>query len=338
MEKIISIIVPVYNVEKYLPDCIESLLSQTFKNIEVILVDDGSTDNSSSICDEYKLKDDRIIVIHKINSGVAAARIDGLKIAQGKYITFVDGDDYVDKNMCNILYKNMEVFDLDSCLFNEAVIKEGRWLYKGNKYNINELNDYQYIYDFNTKSIFVIGTVCGGIYKKHILLDTCEFIDNKIYFGEDLLWQYAVLFSSKKIKVIDDVLYFYRKHDEQITSKYKRNFLNNFVLFCDCLDRITISLANENIKKQIDYRKMREIKNLIVNECLSDLMVFDKLKNIEKIIDCEVIKNILSKVEYCKLSGSDKLFVYLLRKRFSVILYLVTITKFKVLKKLKNMV
>lgn len=338
MENMISIIVPVYNVEKYLPYCIESLLSQTFRTIEVILVDDGSTDNSGNICDEYKLKDDRIVVIHKINSGVVAARIEGLKIAQGKYITFVDGDDYVDKNMCAVLYDNMELFELDSCLFNEAIIAKEKILYTGNKYNIDNLSEYEYIYDFTSKNTLVIGSVCGGIYRKNILLGTYKFIDNRLYFGEDLLWQYAALFTSKKIKVIDDILYFYRKHGEQITSKYKRNFLSNFILFCNCLDKITISLANKSIKKQIDYRKMREIKNLIVNECLSDIKNVDKLKNIEKIADCEVIKNILSKIEYCNLSSSDKLFVYLLRKRLSMILCVVTIIKFKILKKLKNMV
>ncbi len=89
----ISIIVPVYNVEKYLKECIESILSQTYKNIEIILIDDGSTDNSGKICDEYLKKDSRVKVIHKENGGLSDARNTGIEIASGKYIGFVDSDD-----------------------------------------------------------------------------------------------------------------------------------------------------------------------------------------------------------------------------------------------------
>lgn len=99
----LSIIVPVYNVEKYLPQCIESILSQTYKNIELILVDDGSTDSCPSICDQYKEKDSRVTVIHKENGGQGSARNCGINICKGDYIAFVDSDDYVDVNM----YKDM---------------------------------------------------------------------------------------------------------------------------------------------------------------------------------------------------------------------------------------
>lgn len=90
----VSVIVPVYNTEKYLPECIDSIINQSYLNLEIILINDGSTDNSSKICDEYASKDKRIIVIHKANGGQADARNAGLDIANGKYITFIDSDDY----------------------------------------------------------------------------------------------------------------------------------------------------------------------------------------------------------------------------------------------------
>ena len=96
---LISIIVPVYNVDKYLSKCIDSIISQTYNDIELILVDDGSPDNSPKICDEYARKDNRIIVIHKENGGVSSARNAGLDIAKGKYIGFVDPDDYIVSEM-----------------------------------------------------------------------------------------------------------------------------------------------------------------------------------------------------------------------------------------------
>ena len=106
MEKI-SIIVPIYNVEKYLEKCIKSILSQTYKNLEIILVDDGSPDKCGMICDKYKEIDDRIIVIHQENKGLSGARNTGLKNANGKYVCFIDSDDYINEHMIETLYENL---------------------------------------------------------------------------------------------------------------------------------------------------------------------------------------------------------------------------------------
>lgn len=116
MNDLISIIVPVYNVEKYLNKCIDSIINQTYKNIEIILVDDGSTDNSGKICDEYLLRDSRIKVIHKNNGGLSSARNEGINISSGEYIGFVDSDDWVEPNMYEemykkILYSNADIVD-----------------------------------------------------------------------------------------------------------------------------------------------------------------------------------------------------------------------------------
>ena len=107
MSELISVVVPIYNVEKYLTRCLEALLKQTYTNLEIILVDDGSPDESGKICDSYAKKDSRIKVIHKKNGGLSDCRNKGISVATGEWITFVDGDDYVDLNMIDILYKNI---------------------------------------------------------------------------------------------------------------------------------------------------------------------------------------------------------------------------------------
>ena len=107
MNETISIIIPVYNVEKYLNKCLNSVIEQTYKNIEVILIDDGSTDNSGKICDEYAKNDIRIKIIHQQNGGVSTARNNGLEHATGKYITFVDSDDYIEKEMIETMAKKI---------------------------------------------------------------------------------------------------------------------------------------------------------------------------------------------------------------------------------------
>ena len=109
MSEKISIIIPVYNVEKYLRRCLNSIINQTYKDIEIILVDDGSTDNSGKICDEYKEKDNRIVVIHKENGGLSDARNAGIDIAKGKYIGFIDSDDFADIRMYEIIYNNFQM-------------------------------------------------------------------------------------------------------------------------------------------------------------------------------------------------------------------------------------
>lgn len=113
MDDLISIIVPVYNVEKYLKKCVESIINQTYKNIEIILVDDGSSDKSGDICDEYKKLDNRIRVYHKENGGLSDARNYGIDKANGKYICFVDSDDCVTEDMCEILYEDIIEFNSD---------------------------------------------------------------------------------------------------------------------------------------------------------------------------------------------------------------------------------
>ena len=123
MKELISIIVPVYNVEQYLDDCLISIINQTYKNIEIILIDDGSTDKSGKICDEYAKKDSRIIVIHKENGGVSSARNAGLRIAKGAYIGFVDPDDWIAEDMYEVLYSNAKKYDADVSVCKYKIVK-----------------------------------------------------------------------------------------------------------------------------------------------------------------------------------------------------------------------
>lgn len=109
----ISIIVPVYNVEKYLDKCVNSILNQTFQDFELILVDDGSPDNCGEMCDDYAARDKRVTVIHQVNGGLSAARNAGIEIAKGRYLGFVDSDDYIAEDMYELLYNNLKNEDAD---------------------------------------------------------------------------------------------------------------------------------------------------------------------------------------------------------------------------------
>ena len=137
---LISIIIPIYKVEQYLDKCIQSIINQTYKNLQIILVNDGSPDNCGKICDEYALKDNRIEVIHKINGGLSDARNVGIGRAKGKYIGFVDSDDYIEKDMYENMYNLLEERNADVCICNFYNVIENNNIIKNPNNGIQEYN------------------------------------------------------------------------------------------------------------------------------------------------------------------------------------------------------
>lgn len=221
MSKLISIIVPVYNVESYLAQCIESLINQTYKNLEIILIDDGSTDKSGEICDLYKDKDNRIKVIHKQNGGLSSARNTGLDIARGDYIGFVDSDDFIDITMYEKLYLQIENNDADMIKCNLIEFKNNQ--VPKNIVSTGKITTYtreEAIYNFINKEYsynkhFKV-VVWDALYKKDLLEDI-RFPEGLLY--EDGYVSPKLFFKSKKLLHLDDFLYYYRINDKGIMSK-----------------------------------------------------------------------------------------------------------------------
>lgn len=202
----ISIIVPVYNAEKYLPSCVDSILAQTFTEFELLLIDDGSQDCSGAICDEYATKDKRVRAFHQQNRGVSAARNLGLDNAQGKWITFVDSDDLLISNFCEILNDNKSE-DLIICSFKmfgrfekKYVLKDDCLSKKAFSYVIN---DYLANIHFTT--------TWGKFFKKSILESSKLRFNPNINSTEDTLFVYEYLLHVKSIMIKSDILYLYRQ-------------------------------------------------------------------------------------------------------------------------------
>lgn len=217
-ENLISIIMPVYNVEKHLRQSIESVINQTYKELEIILVDDGSKDASGIICDEYAKKDSRIKVIHKQNSGISSTRNVGIDNATGKYIMFIDSDDFFENNSCQLLYEEIERNNADYVIGNyRHTTHEGeKWKYP--LFNIDDIsNNFKVSIKDYEKSIFVMNSVIWNkIYRR-------DFIEkNKLRFIEDVLAEDAI-FSifcythSDKGYYINDIIYNYRQNDEKMS-------------------------------------------------------------------------------------------------------------------------
>lgn len=207
MQELISIIVPIYKVEKYLNKCIESILNQTYSNLEIILIDDGSPDKCGEICDFYKNKDSRIKVIHKKNEGVSKARNIGLDISKGKYIMFVDSDDYIDKNMIKELRKLITEQSADIAIGGVIDVDENNnqinMSKKRTTFTFNQLEAIRELLDEN-----YFNSVCWGKLYKANLWKNKRFCENS-KIGEDLEILYEVFEKIQKVVINTEKCYYY---------------------------------------------------------------------------------------------------------------------------------
>ncbi len=258
----LSIIVPVYNADKYLHQCIESILNQSFHNFELILVNDGSTDLSGQICDEYARMDKRVHVIHKRNGGNTSARRAGLDSAEGNYVGFVDSDDWIEPEMYDQLlriqnqtnadmvssgyyrcYENSESIVLDD-------VEDG--YYDASNYNdiINVL-----LGTFDGKDKHIIASLCCKLFKKGIIQEVMKRLPDIIQYGEDLYCTVSATLKSESIYVSHNAFYHYRMHANSIVhTKDDSFFIKLNQLFLGMRDEIVKYPAyKEVLLKQLAY-------------------------------------------------------------------------------------
>lgn len=249
----ISIIVPVYNVEKYLDACIKSILQQTYKNIELILVDDGSTDNSPQICDSYVLKDSRIKVIHQDNQGISAARNIGIENATGEYIVFIDSDDYISENMIEKLYIALKETESDMAICNFTYVSENG---DAIQTQISPIKDEILSTDdiitklFQPKNWYYV-VAWNKIYKRELW----EQIRYPVgYIHEDEVVAHRIFVKCKKVVSISEELYYYRQVLGSIMhSGRSERSLDKYFAFADRLVFLRERISEENIKN-LAYR------------------------------------------------------------------------------------
>ncbi|SUP37235.1 glycosyltransferase [Veillonella criceti] len=244
-DKLLSVIIPVYKVEKYLQRCVDSVLSQTYKNLEVILVDDGSPDRCGQICDEYLEKDNRIVVLHQENQGPSGARNNGLSIAKGEYIAFVDSDDWLDTNMYKSLIELIETYDLDMarCSVNISDgISKSSVLPKGNIINKVIKDDDVFELYFTE---FLCKIVWNVVYKRNIIEgilspERCHAQDNYV--------SGRYLYRTKRLMISDQCLYYYFTNPAGITNGGQKRLLD--ICICSKLLRDDL-VKHEGLTKEL---------------------------------------------------------------------------------------
>ena len=226
MNPLISVIVPVYNVEKYLDRCVESIINQTYTNLEIILVDDGSPDNCPAMCDKWAEKDERIRVIHKPNGGVSSARNTGIENSNGEYIAFVDSDDYTADNYVEALIKNLIDNDCDLVACNFNYVNKDSTFIKTSEYKKALCAGKHEILSDYLNEAFVDPGCPGKLYVKNVI-DSLRF-DENIKNGEDFLFNYYYLSECKKVIQIEDALYNYVQNPTSSTHIVTDSLVNRW--------------------------------------------------------------------------------------------------------------
>lgn len=308
----LSIIVPIYNVEKYLSRCIESILNQTFKDFELILVNDSSTDNCKEICEKYKRMDSRIIVANKKNGGVSSARNLGIDISKGDYIGFVDSDDFIDVHMYEILLNTINAYDSDIVIcdyykVNEYDIKKYEKMKSNNKdINVENINNIDAIERIITRDIKIV-VAWNKIYKRS-LFDNLRYKEGVIC--EDEFLAHRIFYKCNKVSIINQKLYYYIQR--------KGSIINSPFSSKD-FDKIYA------IKDRVDFLNEKKITNLIdkAEKSFMDYFVwnyfagYQRLENIE--YELKRLKKEFNSVFYRIL---DNKFISLNEKITLFILYL----------------
>ena len=296
---LVSVIVPVYKVEKYLDRCVESIVNQTYENLEIILVDDGSPDNCPQICDVWAERDGRIKVIHKENGGLADARNAGMRIATGEYISFIDSDDWIDSNWIEVLLdtainKECDIAISATRLFrsdDSTILIRGSWT--GCCTNIEAVTNL-----IEEKKIFP--TACDKLYKRELIVGY-PFKVGKI--NEDEFWSWHILFVASKVVCCGKPNYNYFQNSESIMGS------NYSIKRLDGLDaRLERYLMLKNVNYLCDLCNQK-----LVWDCMYHMQCSCAfLKEPEKNVAIEHIKNVIAEIDYKKIKfKSLKEFVWI---------------------------
>lgn len=287
-----SLIVPIYNVEKYLPDCIESILRQTYQDFELILVDDGATDHCPQICDEYAQKDSRVKVIHKKNGGLVSARNAGISAAAGEYVCYVDGDDMISNRLLETVYnKGIKEYQSDIVIYGikkllcdheELVTQKLRPGFYSKKELEEEICPY-IMYD-NRRPFcngIIFPAACNKMIRRSLLAEHfCR--DERIRMGEDNAFTFECVYYANSLTYVEDVLYYYNKTNENsITYKYDADrFRNNAYL----TKYIESRLGGKNtvMDAQINAFKVYWVIMAIFHEVKCKRHLFQSVKHIRE--------------------------------------------------------
>jgi len=262
----VSIIIPVYNVQEYLPECLDSVIKQTIDNKEVIVINDGSTDKCYEILTEYKIKFPELIIINQKNKGISETRNAGLKAAKGEYIAFVDSDDFIELNMFEKMYNTAKRENADIVICNYILYKDNSDEQNSDKFKVEGINKEGHIDKIKALKMFLLNDIKGYAWNK--LHKRELFTRNKILFPnfvvcEDTPVGFLLLASSQKIYLMNEPLYYYRQREASLTRTFSIKSMQDLLSGCYIM-RDYMRMDPLLYEKLIDYYRVYLIKTLWV--------------------------------------------------------------------------
>lgn len=270
-EPLISVIVPIYNVEEYVAECIESITRQTYQNIQVILVDDGSQDQSGIICEHYAALDERIEVVHQSNMGLVVARKSGLEKATGDYIGFVDGDDYIEADMYENLLREIQESDADFVHSGFIKNEDTKIPFKKKVIYLSNMEEKENIIRtaiFGSDS-YITPSIWSKLFKSHIIKECYGQVPDSAQYGEDLINLCICIKKCDKVVLVEEAYYHYRYRGDSITNEKNIKGLENIFRYygniCDTL---------------VQYKSYEELKSLIMEDVIANIL--GKIRSLAK--------------------------------------------------------
>ena len=334
MSPFLSVIIPIYNVEPYIRKCIDSILVQSFRDFELILVDDASPDHCPQICDEYAKKDERVKVIHHLmNQGLVCARKAGLKLACAPYITFVDGDDWIEKNMYEMLSSAAKMYKSDIVICDILIHMRDReeksiQMIKPGLYEKSGLQKMVYPSMLCSGEFFRFGlypALFNKIFKREILEKNLYEIPEEIRMGEDAACSYLCLLDASSIYVLDhQYLYHYRQFYGSMTRAYDDQYLERV----KCLYHYLTVKMNEKNEYDMRIQLYHYFSYLVVEALKNEANPYhvkprgERKKFLKYMLEDPDVSLALENVQIQEAFGKNKLYLWLLKKRHLQLLYL----------------
>ena len=341
----ISVVVAIYNVkEELLYRCLNSLVNQTNKNFELILVDDGSTDNSGKIADLYS-KYDFVKVIHKKNGGLSDCRNKGISVSTGEWITFVDGDDFVDLDMIDILYENISQNSADIYIYSCFVETGNKKIFNPFlPYDRKENVEKKYIElqslakgftDFYPK-IAIICVAWGKLYNRKLFTEKKIKFIKKLRTVEDVIFNLYMFENSKRIDYINKSFYHYVVNQYSMTNKYTENIVDNYnKQFVEIKKFLNLYNKGKIYYEALDSFKVRSI-NFYISNYYFNKQNKKSYKEIKKeiinLLNSDMYKDALNNIDFNKLGIYQKMFVYCLKKKKIIFIKILVFIKIKIKK------
>ena len=323
----VSVVVPVYKTERYLAQCVDSILKQTFRNLELILVDDGSPDNSGKLCDEYELSDERVKVIHQKNSGQTIARQNGVMLATGEYILLFDSDDWLELDavevMVNAAYKEKADIVTFNGYFNytnhQSAVRQPTKSGIFDKSGLMKDIYPKMVYSGRFFYFGIYASMWNKLFRRELVTPNLMATNPYVRIGEDGITTFASFLDANKVCVLGDAfLYHYRDNQASITRSYcKDQFKSALLLISSLKDMNKSRLSVYDLSTQIDYYFLYNLRSIIVEEFyyVHKKSLIGRYRYVKSMVDSTEAQSTFKKTAYAGMDRSAKLFFIMLKKR-----------------------